>query len=369
MIGETTVLITGKRGNGKSLYAVGLMQQEIADGRPTFASNFNDLNVPGIQLLDDPKQWESLPPGSILFVDEAQRYWRARRSGEPPLEVQAMETQRHHGITIVLLTQQPTYLDKHIRGLVDLHHHLMLEVGGKASRRYTWNRCIDDAEDAGSRETADMSIFLFPKADFGKYHSAEVHTIKAKIPRKVWMIVAGVALMGGLVFFALGRVKNIAPDVAGSSAVGDAPAIASMAPASRRSRGLEYATSEQYLAALNPRIPEVAWSAPAFDGREVASDPHVYCISSGEPVDSCQCMTEQGTRYAMDLDKCMVTARYGEPYNPFKPAGGNVRQRSERPDRGAGDSPAAMPSDDGAPVASDTGSVSQVASYGGFRGG
>ncbi|GAA5008849.1 hypothetical protein FNZ56_02925 [Pseudoluteimonas lycopersici] len=329
MIGETTVLITGKRGNGKSLKAVGLMKQEIAAGRPVFASNFNGLRVQGVQVLDNPREWESLPTGSILFVDEAQRFWRSRRSGDPPAEVQAMETQRHLGITIVLLTQQPTYLDKHIRGLVDLHHHLMLEVGGKASRMWTWKRCMDDPEDATTRSEADQSVFLFPSSDFADYDSAEVHTIKPKVPRKLKLVAVSLIVLAGLFWFAIHRAHSIGGkpsgetrDQAGVPAVGGTPAD----PVRSGKRTISYATAEEYIHQVTPRIPAAPWTAPAFDGRQVVADPRVFCMSSSAGVDAsgtvrdetCSCVTEQGTTYAMPVKSCAQLAAQGEIYNPFR---------------------------------------------------
>ena len=372
IIGETTVLVTGKRGNGKSLWAIGAMKREIAAGRPTFAANFNGLRVPGVQTLDNPREWESLPTGSILFVDEAQRFWRSRRTGDPPPEVQAMETQRHMGITIVLLTQQPTYLDKHIRGLVDVHHHLVLEVGGKASRMYTWSkRCMEEPDEPASRELAEFSVFVFPPADFGSYDSAELHTIKPKIPRRLKLIAMALPLLAGLIWFAMDTVGNLGSAEPADGVSGEATTpTADGTRITRVSNASRYDTPAEYLAAMNPRIPEIPWSAPAFDGREIVSDPHVYCIARGtDGIEGCSCFTEQGTRYAMDLDKCLVTARYGEPYNPFKAPEGarSVRRRAES-GRGAGEP---SPAVEGAPApaveANDTGTVEQVARYGGFR--
>lgn len=368
MIGHTTVLITGLRGNGKTLRAVSLMKQEIAEGRPTFASNFKGLRVPGVQLLEDPREWETLPTGSILFVDEAQRYWRARRSGEPPAEVQAMETQRHVGITIVLLTQQPTYLDKHIRGLVDKHYHLIRRAGLKGSQVYEWERCRDDPLENASADAAEKSVFVFDSKDFADYDSAEVHTIKAKLPARAKMIAVAVLLVAGMFWWALGRFDRTPADPVaddGVPAAGGTPTPRGD-DVSRRVRGLHYDSAESYLASLTPRVHEVIWSAPAFDGREVVSDPHVYCMASGhDGSDGCSCMTEQATRYDMDLDKCLTLARHGEPYNPFKPPEGG---RSQRRVRGDGEpSPSAMAAPAAAPVGAEPAGVEQVARYGGFR--
>lgn len=369
MIGETTVLITALRGNGKTLRAVNLMKQEIAEGRPTFASNFKGLRVPGVQILDDPRQWETLPAGSILFVDEAQRYWRARRSGDPPPEVQAMETQRHLGITIVLLTQQPTYLDKHVRGLVDKHYHLVRRAGLKGAQVYEWERCRDDPVDNASIDTAEKTVFVYDKKDFADYDSAEVHTIKPKIPMRAKLIVLAALAVAGMFWYALGKFDGPAATDATVEAVPAAGGTASSMHDGglRRPRGVQYADAAGYQALLQPRIPEVAWSAPAFDGREIVSDPHVYCMASGHNgQDNCRCVTEQGTRYPLDLDKCLINARYGEPYNPFKPS--QERGNGRRSIRGAGEpSPAVEAVPTAAGEDAEAMPVQQVASYGGFR--
>ena|GEM_PF-3603943 len=81
-------------------------------------------------------------------------------------------------------------------------------------------------------------------------------------------------------------------------------------------------TGEQYIAQLQPLVQDVPWSAPAFVGREVVSDPHLYCMSTEN---SCRCVTEQNTRVVLRDDVCRDVARNGELYNPFKaPAGQNA---------------------------------------------
>lgn len=370
-----TTLITGLRGNGKTLRAVQMMQEEIAAGRLVYASNFDGLTLPGVIPLDDPRQWQDLPAGSVLFVDEAQRYWRSRRSGEAAPEVIAMETQRHDGVSMVLLTQQPTYLDKHVRGLVDQHQHLIRRAGFEASQSYVWERCKDEPESPANVDLSEKSVWMFPKALYGLYASAEVHTIKRRIPARAVMILAAVVLVPGALWWA---VHGLGSDPAPGDATVAVPAVSGEADTAGRStvvrgrdRGLTYATAADYVAALNPRVQEIAWTAPAWDGREVTSDPHVYCVASGhDGMDGCLCLTEQGTRFGMDNDKCISTARYGEPYNPFKAPQESRRGSQQRGQggRGAGDAPAAMgePVGSPAPVGASSLAAGDVQKYGGI---
>lgn len=309
----TTLLLTGLRGNAKTLMAVQMMDQFIKAGHPVYACNFEDLILPGVQLLDDPHGWRDLPPGSVLFVDEAQRFWRARRSGDPPQSIIEMETQRHDGVRMVLLTQQPTYLDKHLRGLVDVHRHLVRRAGLQASQVYEWERCRDEWDSTQNMEAAEQSVFVFPKEYFGMYKSAEVHTVKPKLPMRAKLLVLAALLIGGLFWYAVHKVKPSEETRKVAEAAEAVPAAGGTPSASRRRREL---TREEYLAQLAPRIPGAAWSAPVFDDtNKPLSNPQVYCMIGRR----CRCITEQGTAHVIPQAQCLDIVRAGGIYNPFKP--------------------------------------------------
>lgn len=367
-----TWLITGLRGNGKTLRAVGLMKEHVAAGRPVFASNFSGLNVPGVQLLDDPRQWEDLPPESVLFVDEAQRYWRSRRSGDPSPEVVAMETQRHTGISMVLLTQQPTYLDKHVRGLVDRHFHLIRRAGLEMSQVYEWERCKDEPENPTNMELAEKSVFNFPKEDYSAYTSAEVHTIKRRIPMRVKLMAAGAVAVVGMMWFALDKMKSSAIPETEAAPVASAAGTATGKAAS--SESVTYRTAQEYMDAMRPRIAAVPWSAPAYDGREIVAEPVAYCMKSGPGLDGngkhaagrCGCLTEQGTRYDMPDASCRAVVDMGGVYNPFKAPERDGERAWREPGAGQGPAVEDAPASAVAPVA--MGKVGQLPAYGAFRG-
>lgn len=112
MIGDTASisLLTGLPGSGKSLRMVQRIVELIEQGTPVYVCNLAGINVPGVIPWDDPTKWNDLPAGSVLFVDEAQQFFRARRGGDPPSYISSMETIRHWGVRLVLATQQPNYL-------------------------------------------------------------------------------------------------------------------------------------------------------------------------------------------------------------------------------------------------------------------
>ena len=343
----TTFLLTGLRGNGKTLKAVSMMSEFIDAGVPVFACNFTNLTLPGIQQLDDPHAWRELPPGSVLFVDEAQRFWRSRRSGEPPQSILDMETQRHDGIRMVILTQQPTYLDKHLRGLVDVHQHLVRRAGLEASQVYEWERCRDDVNETASYDSAEKTIWPFATKFYGTYGQEIVHTVKRKIPMRLKLLLAAVPVIAFLAWFAFHKVANIsdtgiiekAEPVADVSAAGDTPA------AGRRRK--EPLTRQEYLEQMVPRIAGAPWSAPVYDdSNSVEEQPEVYCMIGSK----CRCITQQGTAYSFDSARptrheamCRDVVNNGGIYNPF-------RQRSNERDRGVGGGPpTVMASSDAVP--------------------
>ena len=318
MILDRITLITGLIGSGKTLRAVWYIDQELKSGRAVYACNLEGLNLPGVIPWEDPRKWQELPPGALLVVDEAQRFWRARRSGEVPIELQEAETSRHEAVSMLILTQQPTYLDKHLRGLVTRHEHLYRRRGAAAASLYVWERCVEDPNSASEKDGADQSLFVYPKHLYGAYKSAEMHTVKLRLGTRAKMIIAGL-VVGGLLIGSVVWDHTVGAEPASAATVvapGAGVGSADARPGAALPRdALRLSYEEQF----TPRNPIKPWSAPAWDGRAVVSDPHVYCIAVGvDGQDGCSCYTEQATRLNVDLDKCMVIARQGEPYNPFK---------------------------------------------------
>lgn len=321
-------LLTGILGSGKTLRAVQLMNAAIEEGEKVYQAGFKGLTVPGVIDWEDPRKWQELPPGAILFVDEAQKWFGERRSGYAPDYLKAMNTMRgEEGVRMVLLTQHPKYLDSHIKDLVGCHEHLLRESGKLSSKLYRSDEIMEDPRSPRGRSKADQETFRFPIETAGKmYVSANSpHTIKYRMPAVVKKAIliggTGALLLGGTWFFLF---RSAYADVAGAEEQGAAATLGE--PTASRSGGSDPArtttatrvamqTGEDYVAAITPQVQDVPWSAPAFMARPVVSDPHVYCMSTEN---SCRCVTEQMTRMVIRDDVCRDIARWGEPYNPFK---------------------------------------------------
>jgi hypothetical protein len=332
---DSITLITGKPGSGKTLRAVRFIREAVDRGEQVFVTNLTGLQLPHIPL-ENPHEWQTLPAGSVLVVDEAQRFFRARRGGDPPPYIQAMETIRHLGVRLLLITQQPDYLDAHIRGLVGLHEHVVREHGKPAAKIWRHTEVMENVRSDRARARYDQEVWPYDVTLYPLYQSAEVHTVKkvmsARWKKGLKFLAFAVVLLGVGAYVARDsyfgdKADSRAPeDGAHQRAVATAPGYPPISENGSR-------TTEEYAAMLTPRIGEAPWSAPLYDDRPLTVDPLVLCAIGQPGRDSlgkhrgadCTCITEQGTPYIMADDeqrsgdaRCRHVARWGQPYNPFK---------------------------------------------------
>ncbi|WP_223621038.1 zonular occludens toxin domain-containing protein [Lysobacter sp. ESA13C] len=335
MLGDTASIsaLTGLPGSGKSLRLAQAISMLVEKGEHVYYANIPELSIKGTTPWPDATNWRDLPTGAILFVDEAQDFFPARRGGEPP-EAVIMNRIRHLGIRIVLATQQPSYLDTHLRGLIGYHEHLLRRNGKEASFIFRNNQVIEEVRAALPRikKLYDYENWSFPTKYFACYKSAEIHTVKYQMPalvKKALMIIPAVILMSGIAWYTVYRDTSLAKGH--ESAEGDASGVAA-ADAATSGAGQPRVTirsAADYGKHYRPLVDGLPWSAPAFVNRPALADPKVYCMSSGQDgKEACSCITEQGTRFLIGGEPevakatCENVARWGAPYNPFQRPGG-----------------------------------------------
>ena len=342
-------ILTGILGSGKTLRAVQLMKGAIDEDEKVYQSGFKGLQVPGVIDWEDPTKWQELPPGAILFVDEAQKWFGERRQGYAPPYLKAMNTMRgEEGVRMVLLTQHPKYLDPHIKDLVGCHEHLLRESGKESSKLFRSDEVMEDPRSPRGRAKADTETFRFPIKEFGNlYVSANSpHTIKYRMPAlvKKAIIIGGLgALFLGGAWFLLFRnaYASFTDGEGGAPAAGETTSSPSRRTASsgqssasrggkQEPRWIDDPNAPGYRTDYSldhlPRFGTMPWTAPAYDKREVTADPQLYCLSSMQGDDangkwqdfSCTCLTEQGTAYEIPQGECRALARRGPVYNPYK---------------------------------------------------
>jgi hypothetical protein len=309
-------LITGAPGNGKTLLLLWEVERRrLAENRPVYYSGVKDLLLPWELFGDDsedprsphmtdPSTWNTLPIGSIIVIDECQRLFRTRSTGSKvPEYVSALETHRHKGYDIYLVTQAPALIDSNVRNLVETHKHLMRKFGSKWATIHEWKgvklACIT------SRKDSIESQFRYPKEVYSWYKSAEVHTVKMQIPKKVLLLLSLPLLLAGLVYMAVSTLANFGKDAPPVAA--DAQSALSPQFSGAQGRG---EVPFDYLGSFVPRVPGLPHTAPRYDeatAAVIAPYPAACVIFAAE----CRCYTTQATRLAVEDVTCRSIAEKG----------------------------------------------------------
>ncbi|MDO5055937.1 MAG: zonular occludens toxin domain-containing protein [Lautropia sp.] len=323
-------LITGAPGAGKTAALVDLLTT-VGKGRPVYVDGIPDLVVPDVDIspLGDPHEWhQTVPDGAVVVIDEVQRVWRPRAPGSRvPPDIEALETHRHKGIDIYIITQGPNLLDRNVRTLVGRHVHLR-DIGVLGRYWYEWPECCEQPA-AAYRSAPIKRRYRLPKRVFGRYRSASVHIKPVRrIPPA--LVIFGVAVIGAAI---LGwrsvesiRARGAEPATEPAPAAQSVPALpvsqaapkpaVSPAPApSAWSMGGAGLIDDR--TAWIPRVSTRPESAPAYDRvREVRVHPVVVggaCMGG-----RCRCYTQQATDAGLSSDACREWIER-PPFDPYTP--------------------------------------------------
>jgi len=275
-------LKTGVPGASKTLTAVHELAlllrtflKKEGDFRPVYVHGIKDLSLPHFQL-EDPTKWDQVPDGSLVIIDECQSAFPPRSpSQKVPDHVAALNTHRHRGIDLVLITQHPKLIDQGVRRLVGKHQHYRRVFGGSRSLCYEWDHCEDSLS---SLKTATKSFFTFPKDAFKYYNSAEVHTKQSfKFPVWLWLFpLAAVPLIG----FGAHRVYQ---SINGQSTAFQAsPLVSASSPS------------------FSPSIP-VPYAA-------ASSPSQTFIVGCIKVKARCECVNNFGESTPVDYGKCLASS-------------------------------------------------------------
>lgn len=233
------ILITAPVGTGKTLKCIEMCFEYLNQGREVF-TNIIGINVSGVRVIESntlhPFDWRDLPSGSVLIFDEAHEhpafserdllrnfkieYWEnelrrislmtdisdtKRKSlisetkemysrllkdeKEKIMDIGlSMSMHRHFDQEIVLITQNPTKLNKDVLGNVTIHHVMRRKFGFEAATIWTFG----EAMTTWGKSVADGALvkkqWKFPKHLFKFYKSAEGHNVQKYFPKKYYAI-------------------------------------------------------------------------------------------------------------------------------------------------------------------------------------
>lgn len=207
-------LITGTPGGGKSLRAVWYAEEFLRMGRAVFG-NINgyarQAPIPGmVALVKDEKSgrwsggtggdWRATPDGSVVIYDEAQRDFPQRANSAPiPDLIRAMETHRHTGHDLLIVTQHPNQVDHWLRRLVGKHDHLR-RLGGMSRVALVSADTVMELPVGVESSAGEKTFWKYPKSLYDAYESATFHTVKHRLPQPVIFMLAlvGVAVVSGI---------------------------------------------------------------------------------------------------------------------------------------------------------------------------
>ena len=288
-------LKTGVPGASKTLSAVheiavllGKQIKGTEETRPIFVHGVKDLNLPHFDLPDATK-WADCAEGAIVIIDEAQGTFPPRSStSKPPPHVEALNTHRHKGIDLIVITQHPKLIDQSVRRLVGKHQHYRRLYGGKTSICYEWDHCEDSLVGI---KTAHKSIFRQPRDAFKYYKSAEVHT-KQRFKVPLWLMAFPIAVVALAIYGGPTMARILSGNAATESAAAPTEA-ASQARALSGGMGPAFAAS----------LPAVA-AAPRIVG----------CIALKA---RCECIDSAGVSAVVDYERCMASSVRGGLLVPY----------------------------------------------------
>lgn len=329
---EPINLVTGLPGAGKTLFGIDLLRKCQAEGLHCFNFNVTDLDVELAEPWPGPiERWQELPEKSVLIVDEAHSVFpRRSTNASTPSHIAALAEIRHKGLRLILIDQDPSTLDLFVKRRVGAHFHLTNRTGHNMARVYSNRGCVDNPRSAGAWSVGESDLWRYPKELFDRYRSASLHIKRKRVPKMVWVLVAGLVLIVGGLWgaystFSFGTDEPVTDGAQGVAAATGGGVLASsgqgiadsvFGPAGQP----RYMTPDEWLHAHLPLVEAVPWSAPIFAGRPPTTTPDLLCVVVGE-VDSwqsdCRCFTEQVTRLQVERQVCLNAARYGV-YNPYR---------------------------------------------------
>lgn len=317
---------TGQPGHGKTLHGM-LKALEFKDqGRLVYACNIRDLDYEKSGFLPmTPEQFRDwpnfLPDGAVCLVDEIYEHeMLAKRpvGSKVPNHVEQLAKHRHRGIDFIFICQSPkSQMDVFVHDLIEQHTHVRRRFGLPVVHLRIFDRFEPNPTKGHPLIVKRVRL---PKRPMGMYKSTEFDTTEKNIP---WYYPAALVLVLAIGYGIYYNFNSVNEKFSGEKTValtGENGATAKV----EHGQGVQNSsvenkteTLEQYIDQYTPRIASQPWSAPAYDKLDPPQNPpRIFCMSSGNPSDSCGCITDQGTTYELDLATCRTISFHGQ-YEPY----------------------------------------------------
>ncbi len=337
-------LTTGTPGSFKTLstlmYVEKFRQNELKEGRERNVYYYGipiDKDGPLSVWIefDTPAEWYNLPDNSIVVIDECQKevcgFGAKSHLKQQDKTITELETHRHRGFDLFLITQGPHLINSRIKPLTNVHRHLQRRHGWNRAKLYEHDGIIKNPETASNLKSIPFTWFKPDKKFYNYYKSSTMHTVKRKIPKIFYV---GVVMFFFLIFAVYKAYDVLASKVDNNpannkSSVHSQPVntFRSSVPIGKshpKINSFSYGDDKEEkfnpIIAYLPRVKGMPETAPAYDElRKPVTFPKPTCIMSES---RCLCFTQQLTMMIDYPDKiCRSYVKYGrfEPTKPDKP--------------------------------------------------
>lgn len=335
------VLRTGLQGNGKTLNTIKEVDEKAAkEGRTVYYCNITGFKPdhPAIKAtwieFTTPEKWFELPKNAIIVIDEAQTWFRVRPQGSKvPDYASRLEIMRKDGHELHCITQSPKLIDAHMRELCNSHIHYHRGNGGSVIKRWVFQKPELGVNSSKLEfQNGESSRITIDKTYFGCYESVKEgtgHHFKFRPPKAMYvlgicalLVVAGVAKIYWSRFVhEPDPVAEIAPVDHGEKLATNGSSVGAAPPR---------VSTQDYIDARIPRIPDVPSSAPIYDDiTKPVAYPKPFCVASKDEffveknrkrmvtgyrdgrLHGCRCNSQQGTRLDISFEACMAYVDQG----------------------------------------------------------
>lgn len=300
-------VITGLPGSGKTSKVIEAFLMPLAknewkekaiddEGNEVIVVRKLHTNINGLLLehekidADDLLRWQEwVKPGDLIVFDEVQKPWPLTGANkEQPKCITELETHRHYGIDMMLLTQHPMLINAAIVRLAGQHLHIRKLGNSRFATVYEW--------DGVSRTLLYKNAFAKKAWRRGKevekvYRSSALHTKqKRALPSVLFGVIFAVVLgffLGPTVY---GRISD---RMAGVKPQDAKPA--QHAKADQMSRPMQRTPENA------PRPVPVAAATPAEPASSAPKLAQIGCIRSAK---SCKCFDPVGAVVDKEPEFC-----------------------------------------------------------------
>lgn len=184
---------------------------ESADRESVTVDTLKQFNL-DFRHFEHPSRWYELPRNSIIVIDECQQTFPPRAVGaRVPQHCSEFETHRHKGWDIHLVTQDAKLLDNHVRRLAGTHVHYFNPFKSSRVTRYQGDK-VFDPDDYFQKKNTIRSIIARDKRFYGLYWSADVHTHKLVVPKKLLIALPLPFIVAYLVYYVISGSWKTTPE-------------------------------------------------------------------------------------------------------------------------------------------------------------